>query len=221
MIGSYRGSSGADVALKRVVEGMVMPGGIDVRLGWPVFSPGAKRGTLMSYQRRETEYLVGQQSTLLEIDGIMYDIFIWSENENHIQSIMDHLESGFNNFPLRDGFQSVSKYLRGFDQIGSVPSQATSIVSELDALLSTGSVSQQEENLSKVNQLLSDLTRVAVDAEWSTVLDRLGTIQSRMVSVPPYNFYVTGCRDLTPPEVYQLGLSGRVFTVVEEFTAAT
>lgn len=221
MIGSYRGSSGSDEALKQVVESMVMPRGVNISLGWPVFSRNESRSTLMAYQRIETNYRTGQQARLLGVSSILYDIVFWSENENLVQDLTDHLESGFNNFPLRDAFQSMRDHLNGLGQSGSVPSQADTIMSEVEGLLATGSVDEQETNLARVNQLLSSLTSVAVDADWSAILDRLGTVQARMRDVPPYNFRVLGCRDSTAPEVYQLGLAGRILNVVGEFTAET
>ena len=78
MIGSYRGSSGAERALRQVVEAMVMPAGVEAKLNWPVFGTSAKQGPLMAYQRRDTVYVTGQQNRLLDVDALIFDIHIWS-----------------------------------------------------------------------------------------------------------------------------------------------
>ena len=80
-------------------------------------------------------------------------------------------------------------------------------------------MAEQEEELAAVNRLLSDLTSIATEADWSTVLASLKTLQMKLRRVPAYNFEPIGCRDLTAPEVWQLGLAGRVFSVAVEYTA--
>ena len=225
MIGSYQGSSGAERALREVVEAMVMPEGIEARLRWPAFGNADRAGPLIAYQRRDTQYETGQTKRLLEVDGIVFDIFIWSANENAVLAIMDALENGFNTFPLRNGLQAMRVYLTNLDATGggAPPTRAGEILSELEVLIDTGSVIEQEENLGNVNQLLAELTTVAgsaADRSWSTILAELVTLQGRLRMVPPYTIWPLNCRDLTAPEVYQLGLSGRIFSVVVDYTAA-
>ena len=224
MIGSYRGSSGAERALRQVVEAMVMPDGIEARLRWPAFGNADRAGPLLAYHRRDTQYETGQTKRLLEVDAIVFDIYIWSPNENAVLAIMDALENGFNTFPLINGLQAMRAYLTKLDASGggTPPARAGDILSELEVLIATGSVSEQEENLGDVNQLLAELTTVtgaATDRSWSTILSELVTLQARLRRVPPYLIWPLNCRDLTAPEVYQLGLSGRIFSVAVEYTA--
>ena len=218
MIGAYQGSSGAERALRQVVEAMVMPAGVNAQLHWPVFGTGGKTGPLLSYQRRDTEYETGQRNRLLDVNAIIFDIYIWSSNENLVLAIMDALEMGFNAFPLQIALQTTRDLLAGFHDSGRPPAP-NDIAIEVNNLLPTGTVSEQEESLADVNKHLSDLSRSAVRADWEGVLNKLHEVQSRLLDVPPYNFAPFGCRDLTAPEVWQLGLAGRVFSVGMEYTA--
>ena len=224
MIGGYVGSSGADQALKRVVEAMVMPAGVDVRLDWPVFGSADRKDLLIAYSRRDTGYQSGQQNQDLGVTGIVFDIYIWSQNENAVQSIMDHLEAGFSAYPLRNGLQATRAYLTRLPGMGAVPLEAQMIVDTLDSLLApnmgTVSVAKQEKELAAVNSELSKLADIAKPADWGTILDSLTEIQGRLRQAPPYSFRRVNCRDLTAPEVWQLGLAGRVFSVDTEFSTS-
>lgn len=220
MIGSYRGSSGAERALKRVVEAMVMPAGVDAALHWPVFGNASRAGPLMAYQRLTSEYATGQTFRLLEVGDVVFDIYIWSSNENQVLAIMDALEGGFNVFPLVEALQATRAYLARLSTAGgpAPPGRAGDLVRQASLLLGTGTVAEQESGLAAVNRLLAELTALAVDADWTAVLASLNTLQSRLAVRPPYSFRPLGCRDLTAPEVWQLGLSGRVFSVAMEYT---
>ena len=221
MIGSYQGSSGAEWALRQVVEAMVMPTGVDAELHWPVFGNANRSGPLMAYQRRDTVYETGQTNRLLDVDAIIFDIYIWSSNENLVLTIMDSLEGGFNAFPLPAALLVTRAHLKKLSQYGgaAAPGQATEIISAVSTMLQTGTVTEQEKALAGVNKLLSDLTDIAKEADWGTILAALHAVQSRLRTVPPYSFEALGCRDLTAPEVWQLGLAGRVFSVAMEYTA--
>ena len=221
MIGGYQGTSGAERALRQVVEAMVMPAGVDAKLSWPVFGNADKSGPLMAYQRADTGYETGQTKRLLNVELIVFNIYIWSSNENLVLSIMEALEGGFDAYPLTNALQATRAYLATLheDGGGQLPTGAQMIVDQVDDVLDTGMVQDQERELAKVNRLLADLAGIATEADWGAVLDTLGMVQSRITVVPPYNFWPIGCRDLTAPEVWQLGLSGRVFSVAAEFTA--
>ena len=221
MIGRYKGSSGAERALRQVVGAMVMPPGVDAELHWPVFGAADRSRPLMAYQRRDTEYETGQTNRLLDVDAIIFDIYIWSSNENQVLRIMDALEGGFNAFPLPAALMVTRAHLNELSQDGGgAPSErATDIIEEVSMMLKTGTVSEQEQALAAVNKLLSDLSDMAGNADWGSVLAVLHAVQGRLRTVPPYSFDPIGCRDLTAPEVWQLGLAGRVFSVAVEYTA--
>ena len=224
MIGSYRGSSGAERALRQVLEAMVMPAGVDLKLDWPAFRERREGSSLrMAYRRADTDYETGQSHRLLEVEGIPFELYIWSSNENEVLAVMDHLENGFNVFPLRDAMQAMRAFLGKMDgeSFPAAPEKAGPIATRVSTLLASGWVDEQEENLAQVNQNLAELTRLARPANWSAVLATLRAVQSRMTAAPPYSFKPLGCRDLTAPEIWQLGLAGRVFIVAVEFTAAT
>ena len=222
MIGGYVGSSGADQALKRVVEAMVMPAGVEVRLDWPVFGSAERKDLLVSYSRRDTDYQSGQQNRDLGVTGIVFDIYIWSQNENSVQSIMDHLEAGFSSYPLRNGLQSTRAWLqRHSDPAAADPADpAAQIVQDLSTTLKTGSVEDQAAALAEANKMLSTLSGLATEANWETVIADLTALQGLLRKAPPYSFRRVNCRDLTAPEVWQLGLAGRVFSVDTEFSTS-
>lgn len=249
MIGAYQGSSGAEAALKAVVDAMVFPGNLDVSLQWPVFL-GQPSGLRVSYQRRDSEYEIGQTFRLLEVNELIFDIFIFTANEHEALNFTDGLEGGFNTFPLPAAFQAVRGQLASQESATRISDRVLSDINQLLALTIGKSwsmyhpnpdpdvvhpdvaVSTQEKELKQINALLSALQaapgrsdpapaaspRTPID-DWGDVLDCLEYIQSRIRQIPPYAFRPLGCRDLTAPEIWQLGISGRVYSVAMEYTA--
>lgn len=230
MIGSYQDTSGAEQALVRTVEAMAAPDGVDMRLDYPVFdssrrqSPGGDR-PLMAYNRRDTKYEISQGARLLEVDLMPFDIYIMSPNENLVLSVMGALESGFNAFPMRSAFEVMQPFLRNLTGIAAVSMTITGLLDEIEDILPGGDidVSAQIAAAKSVNAWLASITAIAEEAgeaDYGNVMSRLAAIEERIAPSPPYAFWPMGCRDLTAPEVYQLGLSGRIFSVAVEFTAA-
>ena len=264
MIGAYAGSSGAEEALKAVVEAMVMPQGVDARMHWPVFGI-AGNGPLFSYQRRDSDYFIGQTWQLLDVEGLIFDIFIWSSNEHQVLSIMDALENGFNTFPIRNGVQAVRTQVETFPDDDDRPAdpaddpsdpadenyvrqappvKARNALERIRTVLGRMrmepmddtdpySAGRQEDHLETVNLSLWRISEAIRDAakdvkqddgaymRWDEFIDDLKDLQANLRTVPPYAFRPLGCRDLTAPEVFQLGLSGRVFSVAMEYTATS
>ena len=221
MIGAYQGSSGAEAALKSVVDAMVFPGNLDVSLQWPVFL-GQPSGLRVSYQRRDSEYEIGQTYRLLEVNELIFDIFIFTANEHEALDFTDGLEGGFNTFPLPAGLQAVRDQLAGLQGAGTPHAKAGPAVERIMSLLGrsgTITVDEQEKKLRRVNRALADISTGAATADWSDISDDLEAIQARIARVPPYAFRPLGCRDLTAPEIWQLGISGRVYSVAMEYTA--
>ena len=224
MIGNYQGSSGAERALKLIVESMVMPRGIEVKLAWPVFGGGDHGRPLLAYQRRDADYELGQQKRLLEVTAVPFDIFIWSENENVVFQIMDALEAGCNAYPLRNGVYALRAQIEAVHDLNSTTMASGAAAAELarlDGLLGDYSPAAQERNLATTNYsmaIVSERVRETGVADWSIELEVLAQIQAQLRFAPAYTIAPLATRDLTASEVWQLGLAGRVFSVEIEYS---
>lgn len=225
MIGNYQGSSQAELALKRIVEAMVMPAGIEIKLGWPVFLPSNDKQLAVAYRRADTDYQEGQQGRLLQLQQVPFEIFLWSENENVVQLTMDALENGCNAYPLKDGVYAVRAQLEGLhdDSENAAPNEGATLAGAIQAALGDYGAAAQDKALAEVNLRLaaiSALARKTGRADWTGTLNALNDLQGRLRVTPAYDITALGCRDLTAPEVWQLGLAGRVFVCAVSYGSA-
>ena len=217
MIGDYTGSSQAERGLKHVVDSIVFP--VDVApISWPVFQADKLTSgrPILTYQRRDSRYLSGQDNRLLEMDVADFDIFIWAANENAVLAIMDTLENGFSSYPLRNALMNIRSQFGKLNGSGAAPGLAGSYIASLQTALGDYSPAAQEKGLGDANHALWALSKLAKEtgrADWSAIIAALNIIQSNIIQSPGYSYRIIGCRDMTAPEIFQLGLSGRVFSV--------
>ena len=216
MIGDYVGSSILERTLKQVVDAMPMPLAVD-KISWPVFQPDKiSSRPFLTYQRRDSSYLSGQDNRLTSVNEGDFDIFVWAANENAILEVVDALESGFSSFPLRNGIFNLRAQLAKLNGTEAPSAQVSTYLLNLETALGDFSPKAQMDSLTNANKALagiSDVARKTNNVDWSGVLASLKSYQANLTTSPGRSFLVTGCRDLTAPEVFQLGLSGRVLTI--------